>query len=54
MPTILITGASGMVGSSIQKQFTDAGYTVRTLVRDKKKANLNQIRLKAGLPAKSA
>lgn len=39
MPTVLITGASGMVGSSIQKLFADAGYNVRTLVRDKKKAN---------------
>ncbi len=39
MPTVLITGASGMVGSSIQKLFADAGYTVRTLVRDKTKAN---------------
>ena len=39
MPTVLVTGASGMIGKALTKLLTDHGFSLRSLVRDKTKAN---------------
>ncbi len=39
-PSILITGASGMVGGHVTLQFLSAGISVRLLVRNRKKTEL--------------
>lgn len=39
MPVILITGAGGLIGRSLEKALKAKSYTVRKLVRDPEKAN---------------
>ncbi len=39
MPSVLLTGASGMIGQAIHKHLIMGGFTVRILVRDRKKAD---------------
>ncbi len=39
MPSVILTGASGMIGKALQNYLIQCGYAVKTLVRDKKKAD---------------
>ncbi len=38
MPSVILTGASGMIGKALQNYLLQCGYAVKTLVRDKKKS----------------
>lgn len=46
---ILLTGASGLVGSALLKRLLDAGETVRCLVREPKRLGPNRVRVQITL-----
>ncbi|MBA2507045.1 MAG: NAD(P)H-binding protein [Thermoleophilaceae bacterium] len=46
---ILLTGATGLVGSALLRRLTDAGQPVRCLVRDSRRLGLERVRVQIAL-----